>query len=87
MNNVIEFGDRAMVLQNYQLGKMICRVCNNYTQDVSIPLNKKTMDKFEDHKLACESLRRLNDMDESLKTPAIWDQIKKFQEVITSGYN
>lgn len=87
MNNVIEFGDRAMALQDYRVGRMICRVCNKYTQDVKIPLNKKSMDKFEEHKLACESLKRLKAMDDSLKTPAILKQIAEFEDVITLGYN
>ena len=87
MRPVIKFDDKAVRGQSTRLGVMICHICNKYKQHVVIPLNKKTMDKFEEHKNACSSLAALKAMDESLKTPAILERISDLEEVITLGYN
>jgi hypothetical protein len=55
--------------------------------DIVIPFGLKTMNLFDEHTNACADLKRINAMDDSLKTPQIVEQIKKLEKVITLGYN
>lgn len=75
-----------MKLKNYRVGQLSCSHCD-YKMDIVIPFGLKTMNLFDEHTNACADLKRINAMDDSLKTPQIIEQIAKLKEVITLGYN
>lgn len=68
----------------YNLGVLNCDICKKYQVDVTVPFDLSTAHKFEDHVSACSSLKRLNDMDDSLKTPEILDEIKKYEDILAN---
>ena len=75
-----------MKLQNYRLGQLSCPNCE-YKMDIRIPFGLKTMNRFDEHTNACSDLKSIKQMDDSLKTPEIIEQIEKLEEAITLGYN
>jgi hypothetical protein len=42
-------------ISNTKVGYLECKICKNYSLAVMIPFNKKTMDKFDEHVVACSA--------------------------------
>jgi len=55
--------------------------------NVIVPIDKKAFEKYDEHVNACVDLTRLQNMEDSLKTPEILEQIEKNKERIVRGYN
>jgi hypothetical protein len=86
-DKMINYTEKAKTGQTTRMGFLECKTCNNYKQTVTVPIDKKNFDRFDDHVFACSSLTNLKLLPDSDKTPEILEQISKFQDVITLGYN
>jgi hypothetical protein len=87
MNPIIKFKDKPRKLQTYRVGTLNCPHCKEFSINVIIPIDKKSFEKYDEHANVCKDLKSLEDMDDSLKTPQILEQIKKNKEKIIRGYN
>ena len=87
MSPVFKFTDKAKKMQTYRVGKLECSTCDYFSMDITIPVDKKSFDRYDDHVSECKSLKELESMDDSLKTPQILEQIRKNKEKIIRGYN
>ena len=87
MKDVIEFTDKPQKGQTWRVGKLNCQHCKTYSMNVIIPIDKKSFERYDEHVKACQDLNRLENMDSSLQTPEILEQIKKNKEKIVRGYN
>jgi len=38
-----------------KIGYLECKMCKSYSLEILIPINKKTMDKFDEHVQVCSS--------------------------------
>jgi hypothetical protein len=87
MNPIFKFTDKAKKMQSYRVGKLSCPHCKTYSMDVIIPIDKKSFERYDEHAMACKDLSVLENMDDSLKTPQVLEQIEKNKEKIVRGYN
>lgn len=84
---MINYTEKAKTGSKTRMGFLECKNCNMYRQVITVPIDKKAFDRYDEHLFACSSLKSLKAMDDSLKTPEILEQISKFEDVITLGYN
>jgi len=87
MKPTFKFTDKPRKLQSYRVGELHCPNCEYYKMNVIVPIDKKAFEKYDEHVNACVDLTRLQNMEDSLKTPEILEQIEKNKERIVRGYN
>ena len=85
MSPVFKFTDKAKKMQTYRLGKLECSTCDYFSMDITIPIDKKSFDKYDEHANACKDLKSLESLNSD--NPQILEQIEKNKEKIIRGYN